>query len=131
MSYQPPETFNIADYFLHDRAREGRGERTAILCRDATGTYRDVQRLAHRFANLLRALGVQPEQRVILSLPDGPEFVGALFGVLEMGAVVVMVNPVWKGRMKGFFGVTHHEGFRQRSAKTSLQNLPLSDVGLG
>jgi len=93
MSYEPPETFNIADYFLHDRVREGRGERTALLCGDARWSYRDVQRLAHRFANVLRGLGVQPEQRVILSLPDGPEFVGALFGVLEMGAVVVMVNP--------------------------------------
>ena len=34
-----------------------------------------------------------PEQRVIIALPDGPEFVAALFGVLKIGAVVVMVNP--------------------------------------
>ena len=55
--------------------------------------YRDVQALASQFGNVLRGLGVQPEQRVLIALPDGPEFVGALFGVLKIGAVVVMVNP--------------------------------------
>ncbi|HEY7729175.1 MAG TPA: benzoate-CoA ligase family protein, partial [Candidatus Eisenbacteria bacterium] len=34
-----------------------------------------------------------PEHRVLLALPDGLEFVGALFGVLKLGAVGVMVNP--------------------------------------
>jgi benzoate-CoA ligase family protein len=103
MGYQPPERFNIADYFLHERVREGRGERTAILCGERSLCYREVQLLAHRFANVLRALGVEPEQRVIVSLPDGPEFVGALFGVLEMGAVVVMVNPAQRAEDVAYF----------------------------
>ncbi len=88
-----PEALNIADWFLGARVREGRGERTAIVAGDSRLTYRDVQALAHRFAHTLCALGVQPEQRVIVALPDGPEFVGALFGILTMGGVVVMVNP--------------------------------------
>jgi benzoate-CoA ligase family protein len=29
----------------------------------------------------------------MIALPDGPEYVGALFGTLKMGGVVVMVNP--------------------------------------
>jgi benzoate-CoA ligase family protein len=29
----------------------------------------------------------------MIALPDGPEFVAALFGTLKLGAVVVMVNP--------------------------------------
>jgi benzoate-CoA ligase family protein len=93
VSAEIPEALNLADHYLHARVREGRGERTALICGEARLTYRDVQRLAHRFAHVLRGLGVQPEQRVIVSLPDGPEFVGALFGILEMGAVLVMVNP--------------------------------------
>src|SRR5262249_33625896 len=36
---------------------------------------------------------VRPEERVIVSLPDGPDFVAALFGVIRRGSVVVMVNP--------------------------------------
>src|SRR5262245_22205045 len=93
MPFEPPEQLNIADYFLDARVREGRGERTALVCGRRRLSYRDVQALANQFGNALLGLGVQPEQRVLIALPDGPEFVGALFGVLKIGAVVVMVNP--------------------------------------
>ena len=93
MSYQPPERFNIADYFLDARVRDGQGDRPAIRTEGATLGYRDVQALANRFANALQAAGARPEQRVMIALPDVPEFVGAFFGVLKIGGVVVMVNP--------------------------------------
>jgi benzoate-CoA ligase family protein len=88
-----PERLNIADHFLDARVREGRGSRAALHTDAGTLTYAEVQALAHRFGNLLAAQGVEPEQRVVIALPDGPEFVAALFGTLELGAVVVMVNP--------------------------------------
>ncbi|HLU25588.1 MAG TPA: benzoate-CoA ligase family protein [Longimicrobiales bacterium] len=91
--FQPPERFNIADYFLDDRIREGRGGRIALRTDAGNLTYAEVQALANRFGNLLLDAGVEPEQRVIIALPDGPEYVAALFGVLKIGAVVVMVNP--------------------------------------
>src|SRR5690606_31169887 len=91
--FRPPETFNIADYFLDDRIREGRGDAVALRTDDGTWSYREVQALANRFGALLLDAGVRPEQRVIIALPDGPDFVGALFGTLKIGAVVVMVNP--------------------------------------
>lgn len=88
-----PEHLNIADWLLDARVREGRGDRPALLTEQGTLAYRDVQALANRFGHLLRGAGVEPEQRVIIALPDGPEFVAALFGTLKIGAVVVMVNP--------------------------------------
>ncbi len=107
MPFDPPEGFNLSDYLLDDRVREGRGDKTAILCGDRAWTYREVQALANRFGNVLRALGVDAEQRVIVSLPDGPEFVGALFGILKIGAVVVMVNPNLKAEeIEYFYGYT-------------------------
>ncbi len=96
MSFIPPESFNIADYFLDARLREGAGDRVALITDDGKLTYREVQALADRFGNLLLAAGVQPEQRVLIALPDGPEYVAALFGILKIGAVVVMVNPELK-----------------------------------
>jgi benzoate-CoA ligase family protein len=92
-SFRPPERLNIASYFLDNRIREGRGERTALRTDAGTWSYADLQALANRYGNLLRQEGVRPEERVIIALPDGPDFVGALFGVLKIGAVVVMVNP--------------------------------------
>ena len=93
MSDEDLTHLNIADFFLDARVREGRGDRTALLTDAGRWTYREVQALANRYANVLSSAGVAPEQRVIIALGDGPDFVGALFGILKIGAVVVMVNP--------------------------------------
>lgn len=93
MSFRPSEPFNIASYFLDDRVAEGRGGRTALRSDSGDASYLEVQRLANRFAASLRDVGVRQEERVLIALRDGPEYVGALFGVLKLGAVVVMVNP--------------------------------------
>jgi benzoate-CoA ligase family protein len=96
MTAEDPAHLNIADYFLDARVREGRGDRTALITDAGRLSYREVQALANRYANVLSSAGVAPEQRVIIALPDGPDFVAALFGVLKIGAVVVMVNPELK-----------------------------------
>ena len=103
MSYRPPPDLNIAEYFLDDRVAEGLGDRKAVLTDDARYTYAEIQTLANKFGNLLRQAGVEPEQRVIIGLPDGPEFVAALFGILKIGAVVVMVNPDLKPEVITYF----------------------------
>ncbi len=96
MTADQPAQLNIADFFLDARVREGRGDRTALLTDARRWSYREVQALANRYANLLGWAGVAPEQRVIIALPDGPDYVAALFGTLKIGAVVVMVNPELK-----------------------------------
>jgi len=93
MTPVPTERWNIAELFLDARVREGRGGRPALLTDARTLTYAEVQALANRFAQALADAGVEPEHRVLLALPDSPEFVAALFGTLKLGAVVVMVNP--------------------------------------
>lgn len=96
MTDELPTQLNIADWFLDARVREGGGERTALITDARRLTYREVQALANRYASVLGSAGVAPEQRVIIALPDGPDFVAALFGILKIGAVVVMVNPELK-----------------------------------
>ena len=93
MTSPPPERSNLASVFLDARVREGRGSRVALRTDQSNLTYAEVQALANRFGHRLRAAGVEPENRVLIALPDGPEFVGAFFGTLKLGAVVVMVNP--------------------------------------
>lgn len=105
--FQPPDTFNIADYFLDARIREGRGERVAVRTDERAYTYLEVQARANRFGNLLREAGVEAEQRVLIALPDGLDFVAALFGTLKLGAVVVMINPHLKpDAIEYFFAYT-------------------------
>lgn len=98
-----PEALNLADAFLEARVREGRGDAIAIRTADGNVTYAEVSRMAHRFANVLATLGVDPEQRVIIGLPDVPAFAWSLFGTLLGGAVVVMVNPQLKADELAYF----------------------------
>ena len=92
MPFTPPTPFNIADYFLDDRIREGLGDRPALRTREGTVTYAALQGRANQFANALEAAGVRPEERVLVGLPDIPDFPAALFGTIKTGAVGVMVN---------------------------------------
>ena len=87
------EYVNLADYCLDDRIREGRGHRRALVTDSGSYTYAEVQRRANRFASVLRAAGVEPEQRVLIALSDGLDWVAAFFGALKLGAAVVMANP--------------------------------------
>src|SRR5262249_57526750 len=90
---EPPDRLNIADAFLDARVREGGSGRAGLHTDGGAVTYAEVQALANRFGNVLAAAGVEPQGRVLIALPDGAEYVGALFGTLKLGAVVVMVNP--------------------------------------
>lgn len=124
MTFQPPESFNIADHFLDARLREGLGEKIAIRSNDGELTYAGVQALANRFANVLQAHGAEPENRILIALPDIPEYVGALFGILKLGSVVVMVNPHLKAADIAWFyeytrakiAIVHHDSFDEFAA---------------
>ncbi len=66
----------------------------AILFRGRTLRYRELQREAARFAGALASLGVGKGTRVMLLLPNVPQFVIAYYGALWQGAIVVMSNPL-------------------------------------
>ncbi|MET0553375.1 MAG: benzoate-CoA ligase family protein [Vicinamibacteria bacterium] len=89
-----PERFNMAWYFLDRNLEEGRGGKTCLRWRDESCTYAEVQARSNRFANVLRRLDVAVEDRVLIVLPDRPEFVFAWFGAAKAGAVIAMVNPI-------------------------------------
>jgi benzoate-CoA ligase family protein len=131
MSFQPPDPFNIAHYFLTQRIEEGRGGRTCLRTDVGHFSYADIDVLANRFANLLHEAGVRPEERVLIALPDSADFVGALFGVLKLGAVAVIVNPHLKpSEVEYFFEYTRasaavvhgevEEVFNQASGQSPL-----------
>ncbi|MEO8499444.1 MAG: benzoate-CoA ligase family protein [Vicinamibacteria bacterium] len=87
------EFVNLADYCLDARVREGRGQRQALITDEGVYTYAEVQGRANRFAHVLRAAGVEPEQRVLIALSDGLDWVATFFATLKLGAAVVMANP--------------------------------------
>jgi len=88
-----PTRLNLAAHLLDARLAEGRGDRPAIRTSGRTFSYTDIARLSAQYAGVLAADDIRPEERVIVALPDGPDFVAALFGILRRGSVVVMINP--------------------------------------
>ncbi len=86
------EIFNVADYFVDRHVREGRGQKTAIRCEGQSFTYAQMAERVNRAGNGLLGMGVRPGDRVVLILPDGPEFVAAYFGAMKIGAIAVPTN---------------------------------------
>jgi len=94
MSIDFPEHFNMADYFLYHNLEEGRENRVCLYFNDQKYTYGEVARMSNRVGNALREAGVRIEDRVLIVLPDCPEFVWTWFGAARIGAVITMVNPL-------------------------------------
>lgn len=89
-----PERFNLADYLLEHNLRAGRAEKVAVICGDQRYTYAEIDMQACRAGNALRQLGVRMEDRVLIVLPDGVEFVATWLGTLKIGAVFAMANTI-------------------------------------
>ncbi|HXN42163.1 MAG TPA: AMP-binding protein, partial [Myxococcaceae bacterium] len=75
-----PEQLNLADVFV-DRQLPSFGDSPALYTDSTTVTYRQLAERAARAASVFRGLGLELEQRVLLMLPDIPEFAYAWFGV--------------------------------------------------
>jgi benzoate-CoA ligase len=89
-----PERFNVAAHFVDEQIRQGRGGRVAIHHEEKTYTYQDVFEMVNRAGHMLRGLGVEMEQRVMLLLLDSPEFVASFFGAIKIGAVPIPANTL-------------------------------------
>ncbi|HYY42488.1 MAG TPA: benzoate-CoA ligase family protein, partial [Pyrinomonadaceae bacterium] len=94
MRVEFPERFNMADYFLYHNVEAGRADKVCLYFKDETYTYADAVGWSNRAGHALRALGAELEDRVLIVLPDCPEFVWTWFGASRIGAVITMVNPL-------------------------------------
>jgi acyl-coenzyme A synthetase/AMP-(fatty) acid ligase len=83
----------VASRFIDEPASR-HPDKTAVLTAAARFTYGQLARMTNAVANLLRALGCRKGGRVLLALPDSPEFIGAFIGTSRLGAVAVPVSPL-------------------------------------
>lgn len=66
---------------------------TALIFEGKHISYHRLNQDANRFANALKALGIDRGDRVMLLLPNIPQMVIGFFGVLKAGAVAVFTLP--------------------------------------
>jgi len=89
-----PTRFNAATYFVDRNIEEGRADSVAICCGDQALTYAQVVARVNQTGHALRRLGVEVENRVLMVVPDCPEFVYSFMGAVKIGAVPVPVNTL-------------------------------------
>ena len=66
-------------------------------------TYQQIKELSNRFAASIRSLGIRKGDRVVLLLPNSPQFLVAYYGLLKAGAVIVPLNPLSAERELEFY----------------------------
>jgi long-chain acyl-CoA synthetase len=74
------------------------GDRPAVKLDDVVLNYALLNGATMHAAGMLRELGIGPGDRVGMQLPNVPYFPAIYFGALRLGAVVVPMNPLLKGR---------------------------------
>src|SRR4051812_36737916 len=87
-----PEQLNLAEEFLYRQARK-RPQAPALYFEDQVISYGQLAEATDRATAVYKALGLEQEQRVLLLLPDVPQFASAWLGAVKTGGVISAVNP--------------------------------------
>ena len=72
--------------------------RDACACMDTRITFGEIDRLSQAFGAWLQERGLEPGSRVAIMMPNVPQYLVALAGILRAGYVVVNVNPLYTAR---------------------------------
>jgi len=78
-----------------ERAAERYPDRTAIIYLGERITYRKLVEQIRRFATALDGLGIRKGDKIMLYIPNCPQFLIAYFGAHLIGAVPVPVSPIY------------------------------------
>ncbi len=93
-----PVAMNVAAELL-DRHAEGDGaSRPAIVAGDTTLTYATLAARVNRLAHGLRAVGLERGDRVLLRLPNVPDFVVSWLACQKLGVVTVATMSMLRAR---------------------------------
>jgi benzoate-CoA ligase family protein len=88
------QLFNASEYLLDRRLAAGDGPRTALTGPAGDVSYADLWDRACRTAAGLRAIGVRPEQRILMVMADSPQFAVVYLAAMRVGAIPVPVSTM-------------------------------------
>jgi benzoate-CoA ligase family protein len=91
---EPEDRFNACEYLLDRRVKAGDGGRLAITGAAGELSYAQLLDRVQRTAAGLRELGLLPEQRVLMVMADGPDFVAVYLAAMRIGAIPVPVSTM-------------------------------------
>ena len=82
-----PERLNLGSYFLDANLEAGRGDKTALYFNDKIYSFYELWVLTNKLGSVLKKIGVEQQDRVLLILEDSPEWVAAWLATLKVGGV--------------------------------------------
>lgn len=86
--------YNAAVELVDRNIDKGYADKIAIYYREQEITYGQLLKQVNKAGNGLKSLGVELENRVMLLLPDCPQFFYTFLGAIKIGAVAVPVNTL-------------------------------------
>lgn len=91
-----PQTIPIPKQPLHrflESAADWKPKQTATVFYGKTLTYKELNDKANQFAHALVKMGIEVGDRVMIVLPNTPQFIIAYYGIMKAGGIVVLSNP--------------------------------------
>src|SRR6201990_2577131 len=88
------ELFNACEYLLARRRAAGDGDRLPLPAPAGDLSYTDLWERVRRTAAGLRAVGVEPEQRILMVMADSPHFGVVYLAALRGGEISVPVSTM-------------------------------------
>jgi len=90
-----PARFNVAVPFIDRHVGEGRGAKAAIrTVHGETVTYAELAERVNRAGNALLALGLKPNDRMMMPVKDCPAFFYLFWGAIKAGIVPIPPNTL-------------------------------------
>jgi 2-aminobenzoate-CoA ligase len=97
--FRYPVRMNCATELLDKMVSRGFGHRPVIRAADGGCTYTELYAQANRIANVLvREMGLQPGNRVLLRGPNSPMMAACWFAVMKAGGVCVATMPLLRAK---------------------------------
>ena len=93
-----PEKLNAAEELVRRNLESGFAHKVAIYYGQEAITYAELSQAVQRLAGALASRGVGRGDRVLLRLPNTPDFIVSWLAVLHLGAIVVATVPLLRER---------------------------------
>src|SRR5512139_2669628 len=96
---QYPARLNCVGYFLDRWVEQGHGDAPCIISPAVSYSYRELQQLVNRIANVLvNKLGLVTGGRVLLRSANNPMMVATYLAVIKAGGIVVATMPLLRAK---------------------------------
>ncbi len=91
-----PEIPNVSIYGLFKRTVDNHPDETAVVFLDKKISYRELDKLARRYAALLKDLGIKKGEVVSAMLPNSLQHWVAFYGAAKLGAIHNPINVMYQ-----------------------------------